>query len=97
MTIVSVVGLQFDPAKVDEALVALQATLVDTRAFKGCVSVDVAKDVSTPGHVILVERSESLADDEAYRAFRANGGPSPLGAFVTGAPTTVVAELQSDI
>jgi quinol monooxygenase YgiN len=97
MTIVSVVALRFDPARIDEALGAVHETLETTRAFEGCISVEVVQDVADPGHVMLVERWASLAADNAYRAFRAGGPPSALRGFTLGPPTATVSPLLDGV
>lgn len=77
MTVISVLNLHFDPTRIDEALAALHTTLIDTRAFAGNLGVDVVQDVKDPAHIQLIERWESAANDDAYRAWRASADAPP--------------------
>jgi quinol monooxygenase YgiN len=100
MAIVSIVELHYDPAGLESALAGLHTTLADTRAFEGCLSVDVVQNVSDPGHILLVERWESVEKDQAYRAWRASGtapvpdGPPPA---MTGPVVVTVSEVLADV
>jgi heme oxygenase (mycobilin-producing) len=97
MTMISVVALRLDPARIDDALAAVHETLAATRAFEGNLGVDVVQDVADPGHVLLVERWASLEADMAYRAFRASGPPSALRDFATGANELTVGLLLDGV
>ncbi len=44
-------------------------------------------DVEDPGHVVLVEHWASLEAEDAYRAWRASEGESPLAPLLTGSRT----------
>ena len=54
-----------------DAPAAIEAILRDTRAFEGCLGVEVLVDVTDPAHVTIVEHWASLEHDDAYRAWRA--------------------------
>lgn len=83
MTIVSLLDVRVRADALDRAEAVLAETLTATRAFAGCLGVEVIRDVDDPGHYIAVERWESIEDDDAYRAWRATpGGASPLGAIL---------------
>ncbi len=101
MTVISVLDLQLNPDTVEDALKVLSASLKDTRAFKGNISVDVVQDVKDPGHVQLVERWEAVENDEAYRAWRAtpegSAGGAALGPHIAGPVTTTVSVLRDDL
>ena len=63
-----------------DALTVIGAILQDTRAFEGCLGVEVLVDVEDPAHVTIVEHWQSLEHDDAYRAWRATPeGASGLG------------------
>jgi quinol monooxygenase YgiN len=63
-----------------DALPVVEAILRDTRAFDGCLGVDVLVDVEDSRHVTIVERWQSIERDDAYRAWRATPeGTSGLG------------------
>ena len=48
--------------------------LAKTRAFQGRLVTDVLVDEDDEAHWIIYEVWETVADDEAYRAFRAGDG-----------------------
>jgi quinol monooxygenase YgiN len=63
-----------------DALEVIETILRDTRAFPGCLGVQVLVDVDDPAHVTIVEHWRSIEDDDAYRAWRATPeGASGLG------------------
>ena len=63
-----------------DGLPLIEAILGDTRAFEGCLGVEVLVDVDDPAHVTVVEHWQSLEHDDAYRAWRATPeGASGLG------------------
>ncbi|MBW4095516.1 MAG: hypothetical protein HIU81_09140 [Acidobacteria bacterium] len=65
----------------------LREILADTRAFDGCLGVDVLVDSSNPAHVLVVERWDSRDNDAAYRAWRATDeGASGLGELLAAPP-----------
>ena len=88
MTITSVLDLRVTPESIAEAPAILAEVLTATRAFDGNLGVDVLVDTADPAHFIAVERWESLAHDDAYRAWRATPeGASALGSILAGPPT----------
>ncbi|KQR51789.1 hypothetical protein ASF88_09235 [Leifsonia sp. Leaf336] len=82
MTVTSLLDLHFAADHLEDGPRALRDILADTRAFDGCLGVQVVADVTDPAHVIAVERWESLQHDDAYRAWRAGPGASGLGAYL---------------
>ena len=64
----------------------LHAILSDTRAFDGCLGVEVLIDEDDPTRIVAVERWASAEHDAAYRAWRAGDGQTNLGAFLAAAP-----------
>jgi quinol monooxygenase YgiN len=60
--------------KADEMIAVLKKGLIDTRARKGCESVEVYRDQAKPNAVLLVERWATREDDTAYRQWRAGDG-----------------------
>ena len=70
-----------------DALPVVEAILRDTRAFDGCLGIEVLVDVADAAHVTVVERWRSLERDDAYRAWRATPeGASGLGDLVDRPP-----------
>jgi quinol monooxygenase YgiN len=71
----------------DSAPATLRKILNDTRAFDGCLGVEVLVDSKDPAHVLVVERWASMAHDSAYRTWRAGAaGASGLGALLAAPP-----------
>lgn len=83
MTIVSLLDVRIRADALDRGEAVLAETLAATRAFAGCLGVEVIRDVDDPAHLIAVERWASIEADDAYRAWRATPeGASPLGAIL---------------
>ncbi len=73
----------------------LHETLEATRAFPGCLGVEVLRGADDASRIMVVERWESADGDAAYRACRETpAGSSQLGSPLAGAPslTTFTAE-----
>jgi quinol monooxygenase YgiN len=88
MTITSLLDVQVKPDQTAAAASVIHDTLQATRAFAGCLGVDVVIDVADPAHFLLIERWESLDADDAYRAWRATpDGKSSLGSILAGPPS----------
>jgi quinol monooxygenase YgiN len=64
----------------------LRDILTDTRAFDGCLGVEVLADSTDPTHVLVVEQWASPEHDAAYRAWRAGDGASGLGELLAAPP-----------
>ena len=91
MAITALLELRLDPARLDDGLRVVDETLVATRAFPGCLGVEVTADVKDPAHVVVVESWASVEDDSAYRAWRATPeGRSELGTVLVAAPVLTV-------
>lgn len=90
MTVTSLLELSLTPAAVDDVDGTnrlITTTLEATRAFAGCLGVDVLVDVDDPAHVTVLERWESIEHDDAYRAWRqTSDGASQLGSLLAAAP-----------
>ena len=74
MSVTVQLELRFKPESVAEAREVFARELVKTRAFHGALVVDVLVDEDDEAHWIVHEVWETVADDEAYRAFRAGDG-----------------------
>ncbi len=55
-------------------LEAFKTSLADTRAFDGCISVSTFVDVDNPDTVMLFEQWATRTHQEAYVAWRIEGG-----------------------
>ena len=97
MTITVHLDLQLAPGSVALAPGLLREILADTRAFEGCLSVEVLVDLENPAHVILSETWESAEADAAYRAWRAGPGATQLGTLLVAAPVLTAFEIATDI
>jgi heme oxygenase (mycobilin-producing) len=87
VAITAILDLQLRADSLETAHDVLHATLTDTRAFPGCLSVTVLVDSADPAHVVVYETWESIEHDRAYRAWRATpDGASALGSIVAAAP-----------
>ncbi len=74
MKVISILECQFKADCVDAGTEWLTRALVATRAFDGCLGVEVIQDSDDPTRLIAVERWASLEHDRAYRAWRAGEG-----------------------
>ena len=93
MAVTSILDLQIKPDEVDAAKALLERVLEQTRAFDGCLGVEVVQDVRDPAHLIAIERWESVEKDDAYRAWRAGEGAiTDLPPLLAGAPRLAVCE-----
>ena len=97
MAVVALLELRFQPEGLEKAYQMLHEILVDTRAFEGCLSVDVLIDNADPAHVIVHERWASPEHDAAYREWRAGAGATALGTVVSAAPVLTVLTPSSEL
>ena len=98
MAVISILDLHLKADALDAAPALLRETLAATRAFEGSLGVDVALDADDPTHYLLVEKWESLAHDDAYRACRATPeGQHELGSLAAAAPVLTRAVIADDI
>ena len=96
MAVTALLDLHLREDRLAEAPAAIDAILKDTRAFAGNQGLEVVEDVTDPTHLVVVEHWESIAHDDAYRAWRATPeGASNLGDFLAGAPTLTRFEVRS--
>ena len=87
MAVTSLLDLHLRRDPLADAVAAVDAILKDTRAFDGCLGIEVLEDLADPAHLTIVEHWESLQHDDAYRAWRGTPeGASGLGAHVAAPP-----------
>jgi len=85
MPITATLEFTVRPERLEGAEEFILNLLTATRAFPGCLGIDVLRDLTDPARYLLVERWESVADDDAYRAWRATPeGASGLVDLITG-------------
>ena len=73
MAITAILDLQLKADALDRANEVIHATLVDTRAFPGCLGVTVLVDSADPAHVALYESGSRPRPTRPT----ASGGPPP--------------------
>ena len=87
MAITALLELRVKAEALDQGLHAeLHSILSDTRAFEGCLGVNVLIDTADPTHLIAIETWASEEHDAAYRAWRAGDGQSNLASFLASPP-----------
>lgn len=87
MPITAFLDLRLKPDAPEVGLAHLHTVLADTRAFPGCLGVEVLVDRADPAHVVAVERWADVEADARYRAWRAGDGASGLSDHLAGPPT----------
>jgi heme oxygenase (mycobilin-producing) len=96
--ITAIADLRFSREGLDEGLKALASMLPATRAFAGCIAVDVAQDQADPTHVLLIEAWESADDHRAYMAWRASSGTNTgLRGVLAAPPVITYLDQRTDI
>jgi quinol monooxygenase YgiN len=74
MSVTVLLEFKFKPESVPTARELMGRELQKTRDFDGNLAIDVLVDEDDEAHWIVYELWESVAHDEAYRAFRAGDG-----------------------
>src|SRR5271154_2299991 len=98
MAITAFLELRVKPDALDHGLHAeLHEILSDTRAFDGCLGVEVLIDIADPTHIVAVERWASEERDAAYRAWRAGDGKTNLASFLAAPPVLTKFDSADDV
>ena len=98
MTLTALLELTLNQASLADAPRVLRETLQATRAFPGCLGVEVLRRTDDPAHVVIVEHWESVESDAAYRAWRATPeGASQLRSLLAGPASLTTFTVESDI
>jgi quinol monooxygenase YgiN len=88
MPITALLEFQVKPDAVATAPAVVHEVLTATRAFAGCLGVEVVVDLDDPTHFMVIEKWESIEADTAYRTWRTTPeGASDLGSILAGRPT----------
>ena len=83
------------PDELSAAESVITRLLVDTRAFDGCLALDVTRDLSDPTHFVFLESWVSAEAYEGYAAWRATpGGSSGLRELLVEPPR--ITQLRAD-
>jgi|APCry1669189070_1035195.scaffolds.fasta_scaffold29120_2 quinol monooxygenase YgiN len=79
-----IVRFILQPNKRDSFLELLKVALIDTRNFKGCISIETYTDEEDPNSVWLLQKWQSRNDYDEYVKWRlANGMIEALAPFVS--------------
>jgi quinol monooxygenase YgiN len=98
MAVVAILECNFKPEHVDAGIRWLQKTLVATRAFEGCLDLEVFQDRDDPSRFVVVEHWASLEHDSTYRAWREGEGRVTEGReLFAGPPKLTVGVVRADI
>ena len=81
MSIITVLEMHFAPETIEAATVRLGEIVSETRQFDGCLRIEVVRSQEDAGHFLLWEEWESLAHDQANRAWRQGAGKTNLRTF----------------
>ena len=75
------------PKRAEAFKALLRELLSETRAYEGCLKVDVYEDQDNPGCICLVEDWESKAHQQRYQAWRDESGIAKVvGPFLVCEP-----------
>ncbi|OAK56235.1 putative quinol monooxygenase [Rhodococcoides kyotonense] len=98
MTVTAVLELDIRPENAVAAQTILRRVLAETRAFEGCLGIDVFEDPDTANRWVCFERWASAEHDAAYRAFRAGPGAiTDLGEHLSAAPKLAIYNHEVDV
>lgn len=98
MTLAALLDLTLTAESLADAPGVLRETLDATRAFPGCLGVEVLRSTQDPTRIMVVERWESGEADAAYRTWRATPqGASRLKTLLAGRPSLTTFRTESDI
>jgi quinol monooxygenase YgiN len=87
MAITAFFEIRVRPETLDQGVHGeLHKILNDTRAFEGCLGVEVLIDSEDPTHIVAVEKWVSEEHDAAYRAWRAGDGKTSLASSLASSP-----------
>lgn len=88
MAIAVFLEVQIKPESVDEMKAFFKEILPDTRAYEGCLGIDVYGNMDDGANLVLYERWESRSHYDKYLAWRQETGVvDQLGGFLAGPPS----------
>jgi heme oxygenase (mycobilin-producing) len=96
MAVIAILECQFKPDHVEAGAEWLRKVLVATRAFDGCLGVEVFQDHEDPARFLAVEHWASFEHDRAYRAWRTGEGRVEEGAELFAGPRKLTAGVVRD-
>ncbi|MEE2030751.1 putative quinol monooxygenase [Rhodococcus chondri] len=87
MALTALLELEFKADAIDDAKKVMDRVLGETRAFDGCLGIEILVDQKNEARWVVVEKWQSAEHDAAYRKFRAGEGAiTDLGPLLGGAP-----------
>lgn len=87
MALTALLELEFKADAIDDAKKVMDRVLGETRAFDGCLGIEILVDQKNEARWVVVEKWQSEDHDAAYRKFRAGEGAiTDLGPLLAGAP-----------
>ena len=90
MPVTVTLGLQIKLDKLDEFKQAIKAAIPDTRAYSGCISIQVLEDQDKPGAITLLEVWGTKEDQIKYIAWRTETGfMEALGGMLESEPVII--------
>ncbi len=88
MAVTVLLELQAKGEKAAEMKQVFKEILPDTRAYDGCLGVDVIENQDDAANVVLIERWETRAKYETYLAWRQESGfIDRLGGYIAAPPS----------
>lgn len=78
MPIIAMLDVHFATDHAEDGPAMFTEMLKETRAFAGCLRVDLLADIADPAHYVAYEIWESDEHDRAYRAWRRGEGATRL-------------------
>ena len=87
MPVTATLAFSAIPERAEAFKALLRELLPDTRAYEGCLKVDVYEDQDNPGCIYLVEDWESKVHQQRYQAWRDESGIAKVvGPFLVCEP-----------
>ena len=88
MAVTVFLELNAQPAQADALKALFKEILPDTRAYDGCIGVEVVDNQDDKANIVLVESWESRGQYEKYLGWRQETGfVDKLGGFLAGPPS----------
>ena len=79
--------IEIKPEILDETLQTFTQMLPDTRAFDGCLGIEVLQDRENPNYIILDEKWETQEQQQKYMKWREeNGFTEQISALLSAPP-----------
>lgn len=97
MSVTITLEMPVKPDMLEDYLAILKGALVETRSYKGCISVTTLVDQETSS-VLLIEEWDSVEYQQAYMAWRVETGLiEAISPFMQGELVTRTFDLKTEI